>query len=566
MDRLLDLLAALAAEGADATALITAFLDETSPGDLSGVEDAALDSFSALQTDEGGYDEPTVTQMERIVSVLDSVRERRQANTVREQEMAQRAADLAARANPAPAEEPAEGDPAADPAAAVEPAPGAPAAQVPATTTASSARPPLPSTRASDVQRIITPPRGSRWAITASADIRGIATGADLRDLDGLAAAVERRLTPMGKLGMGQKQQVAIASLTLTRDQDLVLTEGGDAKTVLDRAADERRLPGGSLTAASVWCSPSEQIYDLCDDLSSEDGMVSIPSITVTHGGVKWPVSPDYDAVYELMEQGVWEWDESKLDNPPKPCVELPCPEWDECRLTPYGLCIKLDILSDRAWPQLYKDLTQRALVAQQHLVNANILKKLQKAANPVAFTGKAGAAFQPGGTTSVLGILELQAEYMRTKSRMRRGATLEVILPDWVKGWIRSDLAKRTGVDTLSVSDAQINAHFTARGLNVQYVYDWAGLPTASAPTAWPSKVEALMYPAGTFVAARQDILTVDGLYDSTLLSQNKKLGLWAEEAICVIKRCHEALYITIDACPDGSTSGTVDLKCPVV
>jgi hypothetical protein len=144
--------------------------------------------------------------------------------------------------------------------------------------------------------------------------------------------------------------------------------------------------------------------------------------------------------------------------------------------------------------------------------------------------------------------------------------ATLEVVLPNWTRALIRADLAKRAGVDLISVPNSRIDSFFRDRFLSVQFVYDFADIDVTAPPTAWPTTVPALMYPAGTWVAARQDVIELSGIYDSTLLANNKFTGLFSEEAICVIQRCYQSLYITIDVCADGVTSLPAAYTCPVV
>src|SRR3546814_12529473 len=83
-----------------------------------------------------------------------------------------------------------------------------------------------------------------------------------------------------------------------------------------------------------------------------------------------------------------------------------------------------------------------------------------------------------PAGATAPLRTaIELQVEHLRTVNRMSRSATLEAVFPMWTHGVIRSDLSRRRGVDMLSVTNAQINAWFTQRGVSPQFVYDWQDL-----------------------------------------------------------------------------------------
>lgn len=568
-----DLLAQIRETPDSASQLVADYIGQNPDVDLATVEDAALDAFNEVYGDgDKDYSEDDLKSLQSASEVLKNVREVRQSRQAEASERAAQARDLAAGtespADAAPEGGDGDGGEAAPAAAETEAATEGAAEPV-----AASGNRSLPARRRSggDLARLAQEAgRDTAWSITAGADINGIAAGAPLADMGALADAAMRRLTPMQRLGPNVKTTMPIATLSLKRDDSLIASGGSDQseRALIDAAANERRLEGGSLTAAGVWCSPSETIYDLCDPLETTEGLIDLPTITASRGGIRYPQTPDYSEIYTTLQDGVWEWDPDSDTNDPKPCLELPCPDFSECRLTPFGLCITTDILVQHAWPELVQDWTNRLLIAQQHLVNKRIISKMIAGSTPVKFSGGGeGAPYQvPGGTSSILDILELQATYLRTKNRMSFTQTLEVILPPWTRPFIRADLAKRTGVDLVSVNDARVDSYFNDRHLRVQYLYDFDDIATDAAPTNYPWHIGALMYPAGTWVAARQDVIELSGVYDSTNLANNKFTGLFAEEAICVIQRCYESLYITIDICPDGATSAPVDVVCPTV
>lgn len=552
------LLEALRADGADPAALITEYLTANPDTDLSKIEDAALDAFNTVYGDgTGDYTDADLAGMRSATGLLDQVREVRTTRETESRQRSEQAAELAGRAQRTDTPEaPDAGTESGQPASDAEDA--ATTAHTPEPVAASHA--PARRTR-SDFARLADNAGGaSPWSVTAAADIPGVPAGAVLDGIDGLTEAVTSRLSAFRKLGPGVKTSVGIAKLSLTRDSSLVASGGDDQyhRRLVDQAANEKRLEGNSLTAAGMWCAPSETVYDLCPDLATTTGLVDVPSITVSRGGIRYPQSPDYAEVYSTLQGGVWEWTNAKSladANTPKPCTSIPCPEFDECRLDAYGLCIQTDILQNHAWPELTRDWTQRLLTAQTHLVNSKILAKMIAGSTTVAF-GTGTDPFQDGGTQTILDILELQAVYVRTSFRMSDTATLEVVLPTWTRALIRADLAKRQGVDLVSVPNSRIDSFFRDRFLNVQFVYDFADIDVTGPPTAWPTTVPVLMYPAGTWVAARQDVVELSGIYDSTQLANNQFTGLFSEEAICVIQRCYTSLYLTINVCADGVTS----------
>ena len=96
----------------------------------------------------------------------------------------------------------------------------------------------------------------------------------------------------------GGYAQLAIASIT--RDIEVV-DDPHELVAAIEKATDESRLPGGSLTAAGGWCAPSETLYDFCEVPSATD-LLSLPEITIRRGGVRWPVEPDLSAIFESFQ------------------------------------------------------------------------------------------------------------------------------------------------------------------------------------------------------------------------------------------------------------------------
>ena len=348
-----------------------------------------------------------------------------------------------------------------------------------------------------------------------------------------------------------------------------LIASGENVDEVQRRAVDVSRLPGGALTAAG-WCAPSEVLYDLCST-ASRDGLYSLPEFGVRRGGIKWPITPSFasvynevgfhfteeDAIAENYAPGAGPGDPNIAG--PKPCIEIPCPEWDEARLEGDGLCIIGDLIQMRGYPEMMAWYMENALIAHDHKMSANDIAKV--VAGSTAITMTAGTV---GTTAPLLAAIELQAEHIRYVGRHARGTVLEAVFPYWIHGAIRQDLSVRLGVALFDVTDATIDAWFRSRGVVPQYVYDWQALdaiPAANFKT-WPTTVQFLMYPAGTWTKGVDDIITLDNLYDSTQLGMNKFTALFTEDASLVVKRCEESRVITVPVHSDGSTHAGVLLN----
>jgi hypothetical protein len=172
------------------------------------------------------------------------------------------------------------------------------------------------------------------------------------------------------------------------------------------------------------------------------------------------------------------------------------------------------------------------------------------------------------GVTASVLAAVELQVEDMKYRERLSRNATIEAVLPFWLRGAIREDLSKRNGVDKLDVTDAMIDGLFRLRGVQPQFVY--ALDPIGACPgspldpiSTWPATLRVLMYVAGTWVAATSDIITLDTIYDSTNIRTNRYTALFTEEGLAVLKRCHDSRVFEVPVCPSGETGAQTLCAC---
>src|SRR5699024_9411287 len=127
---------------------------------------------------------------------------------------------------------------------------------------------------------------------------------------------------------------------------------------VIDRVANEKNLPGGSLLSAQfqrrkeadalvadinggcctegtgdIWCAPSEIDYTLCPPLATTEGMLDLPTIPINRGGIRYPV---WDTAPMQLHGNVYR---NNCDDPLTPdyfvennktCIAGPCPTWAE--------------------------------------------------------------------------------------------------------------------------------------------------------------------------------------------------------------------------------------------
>ena len=446
-------------------------------------------------------------------------------------------------------------DPEADPEAEPEPEPEPAPAEAEAVPAAARSRVVALSTR---VNRPAPPERtNSPVVITAAADVPEFPTGSTIEKFDQVGKAVINRMkgfgTPSGDGQTENLQHYGVASFRLDFPEDLTIDRHSDDMEVLEYARKEHRLPGNSLTAAGGWCAPSETIYDLCPGETVE-GILSVPEVNIARGGIKYTRGPSFAEIYAAPSFCMTEA-QAIAGSVTKTCIDVPCPPFVEVRLDACGLCLRVPILTQSAYPELIQRWISGSLVAFQHKMNARVIGAM------VAGSGAARVFTGMGATsTDTLEALELVIMQQRQKYRLGLAKTLEVVVPLWVKGAIRADFARRSGRDSLNISDAELNSVFTNAGANVQYVYDWQDLDTTA--EVYPATFNALIYPAGTWIKGTSDVINLNAVYDAASLAQNVYTALFMEQGLLVAPMCYESNLLTLPVCNAGR-AGALNQTC---
>lgn len=407
------------------------------------------------------------------------------------------------------------------------------------------------------------------------ADIPGFAADSDA-SFEDLAVALDRRLqgfnsgayAAAARAGRAMSERHGLAVIRKSFDERATVSSPESADAAMAFAVSEKNLPGGSLVAAGGWCAPSETVYDLLED-ESRDGLISLPEINVTRGGIKFTKGPKFADLYAAPSFNFIE-EEAKAGKylpdaanqgankvGAKPVYNVPCTEFEEVRLSAAGIHVQANLLQQRGYPELVARTIRGALVAHEHKMSERIIASMERQSTAVSMdSGQIGAA------APILTAIELQVEHYRYAQRLSRSTTLEAVFPYWVHGAIRTDLSRREGVDLIDINDARIDAWFRSRGVNPQFVYDWQALTgDASAFKAWGASLKFLLYSAGTFVKGGQDVITLDTVYDSVLLGQNDYTALFTEEGYLVAKRGHDARVVTVPLNPNGGTGTGIKL-----
>ncbi len=148
----------------------------------------------------------------------------------------------------------------------------------------------------------------------------------------------------------------------------------------------------------------------------------------------------------------------------------------------------------------------------------------------------------------------------MRNRLRMPADAPLQVILPHWARGILRTDLAiQEPGDSTVGVTDAELASYLAARHLAPTWAMDGeAGQqfdPQNPGPVnAWPTSVVSYMFPAGAFQFLDGGTLDLGIVRDSSLVASNDFMT-FTETFEAVLFRGGEAFRINQAVTPSGIT-----------
>jgi hypothetical protein len=446
----------------------------------------------------------------------------------------------------------------------------------------------------------------------AAANVTGFEADSELKTIKDLAKAFIAKtgsfasIAAMGGVGNGEPISYQVAYVT--RDYPAEFSVHGDDgdDAILAALTDEfaRFGAGGVLAeaersrqslmatdptrdgmvAAVAWCAPSETLYSTCFQ-GVIDGIIDVPEVQARRGGIRHNQGIDFTGVFG-GGTGFFNLTEAQvIAGVTKSCVEIPCPEFIDDRLGVTGLCITGNILQNRGYPEFVALWMRAAMVVSAHQINS--LQIAAMVAGSVAVDLSASPLFVSDGSVAsqVMAAIELATVDMKYRLRMSRASTLEVILPWWLLAQFRADFSRRNGGDNeqnMNLTDATIVSWFSTRGARAQWVYDWqdAFAPTdlvnpdpvnggpgaATAIQSLPQGVKFLIYPAGTWVRAVSDVITLNAIYDSTKLVTNQLTQLFTETGWKMMRMCPLSRVYTVPLCPTGNTGAQREVTCAVV
>lgn len=555
---------------------LLARIDELSDEEISGLYDSLIAGFD--EADEAG----NVDLMDEFHNAINTVRETQTTRDQQAEANAQRAAELrnsvhagSDEAEDADAEtddETDEADEDEDADTATD-APQAVAASTRAATPA-PARPSLgtatASTRRTAASRRPQPTEStSRAQVFAQRSIGAVQTGDVIGDATTLADLMTETIR---RLGRGDGEQRLVASARWEYPEDRMLgTDIAENERKIDAVTNPRVL-----VASGGICNPVDVDFSIPMIVSTDEEPLgdSLPTFGATRGGVRFMQPPTFS---QVGGAGTTVWTEIQDANPgtaTKPIQKINCGNEVEVFVDAIPTRLQFGNMSGRFYPEMVAANTTLALANAARIRELNRVSKIAAASTTVSSGQLLGAA------RDFLATLDQAAAAYRYRSRIKRGTVqLRAVLPEWMRDMVRADLLREMAhgqdvSDTFSITDAQLDAMLTARGITPVWLLDGQaagaqsgisfaaqGFGAQGAGTAlldWPHTVQWFLYAEGTF--QRLDGGRLDlGVVRDSILDGTNDYQTFVESFEGIALRGFESLEIISTLRPNGLSAGTV-------
>lgn len=402
-------------------------------------------------------------------------------------------------------------------------------------------------------------------AITAGADIPGVAQGSTLPDMKTVAEAILQRKRAMGKTTGGDGEQHTIATFTTNYPEDRKIYSSDSAE--VNAAKIAQLTSPEAIMAAGGLCAPVDVSYDIFK--LGENGRPvkdSLPVYNADRGGLRFmtaPVIEDLDgavSVWTLQDDIDAASDEAP--NPVKPCIRVACGEEVTVYVDAIPLCLTFGNLGARAWPELVERHTELGMISHARFAETRLITRIGALSTAVTTEAQLGAA------RDFFVALDTAAAGYRSRHRLSEDFNLRVLLPEWFKSALRADLVKQlpgNGQDEVfTLAEAQINKWFNARNIAVTWFVDGEngqvfGAQEAGALNSYPDNLIWYLFAEGTFLFLDGGTLDLGLVRDSQLNGTNDyKIFLETFEAVAKVGI--ESIKVTTPLQIAGASAATVD------
>lgn len=318
-----------------------------------------------------------------------------------------------------------------------------------------------------------------------------------------------------------------------------------------------------ALTAAGGLCAPVNVRYELFTvGTTARPLRDSLTRFGASRGGITHnppPVLADLagsDAVNIYTED-----DDTNSTGYPKGCLTVECSEPVTTTVDAITLCMIVGNYSRMFNPERFNATWGLGRVQHARIAEDKIWDTLDTLSTNVT----AGEGL--GATPDTLAQVERAAAQYRDRHRIDPSTPLRLRAPAFLRNILRVDLARRMpGDNTLAVSDGEIARFFAVRGIAVTWTLEagqvaggTSGYPQAGgALNPWPSVVDVHLSIDGTFLFLDGGSLDFGTEIRDFNLIRTNDTAAFMETFENVAFVGPEALMISLNICPDGSSGGT--------
>jgi hypothetical protein len=410
----------------------------------------------------------------------------------------------------------------------------------------------LPATR-------ITVPATAHSSLVAAANVAGFPAGSALRDWSDLAKAFQGVYDAgKGSRHTGAPEKKSVASTSLP---DLFTADRFLSRDVSETMRKFNALAGPeALTASGGICGPLDARFEVIS-ISDDRRPIrdALPRFGADRGGVRFMQGleiEDYAAATEVWTEAT----DAAPGQETKNLLTATCGTEQECLVSAITARVQFGNFMGRFSPEWVAAITDMVMSAHARLAEDTLWNTI--CTGSIAVTA-GNDATDLGAVPGTLAALDRAVHNMRSRFRMPPSLAITALMPDALLWILRADAARRAPGDaTLAVLDAQIEGWFRAHGVNPVFSPDGGGQvvapQAAGALIGWPDTVEILLFPTGTWVFLDGGELDLGVVRDSTLNGTND-FQTFSEtfENACLFGVPSSSWCLTLDICPDGTTSG---------
>lgn len=336
---------------------------------------------------------------------------------------------------------------------------------------------------------------------------------------------------------------------------------------IIDNVLTADALTYEAVTAAGGICAPAEINYSV-DTVGTDARPVRDRMLTrfgADRGGVETfppPTLADVDG-------SVTVWTESNDRNPSspttKPCLTLTCPDPATTLVEAIVKCFEIGNFRARYWQEQVEGWTNLGSVLHARTAETELLTTIGGDSTQVSSGQVLDASID------VLTTLDRAVAAIENRHRLdENGPALIWGAPVWILDLMRSGIARQmngTGTydEKMAIADAQIERWLAVRHIVPTFFLDGEagqifGAQGDGPLLGWPSSVVTYLYPAGSWLFLDGGELDLGIVRDSVTNSTNN-YQMFYESFEAAHFHGIESYRLSMDLCPDGTTSGTSDI-----